>query len=149
MTSSGKHLICDFKNITKTKLLNSKLELKLMCKNICMENNFTILGEVDHEFHPQGCSFVLLLSESHLSVHTFPERNHLAFDLYTCRQYENNSVYINIYLELCEKLGTSTPQQSECKIIDRTFSSTFSKKVEQKLDTLDLPLEKVEPKIGF
>jgi len=121
MTSSGKHLICDFKNITNTKLLNSKLELKLMCKNICIENNFTILGEVDHEFHPQGCSFVLLLSESHLSVHTFPEKNQLAFDLYTCRQYENNSVYINIYLELCEKLRTSNAQKSECKIIDRYF----------------------------
>jgi len=127
MVSSGKHLICDFKNITNTKLLNSKLELKLMCKNICIENNFTILGEVDHEFHPQGCSFVLLLSESHLSVHTFPEKNHLAFDLYTCRQYENSTVYINIYLELCEKLGTSTTQKSECKIIDRKFSSTFEK----------------------
>jgi len=127
MASSGKHLICDFKNITNTKLLNSKLELKLMCKNICIENNFTILGEVDHEFHPQGCSFVLLLSESHLSVHTFPEKNHLAFDLYTCRQYDNNSVYINIYVELCEKLGTSSAKQSECKIFDRTFSSTFEK----------------------
>jgi S-adenosylmethionine decarboxylase len=138
MTSSGKHLICDFKNITNTKLLNNKLELKLMCKNICIENNFTILGEVDHEFHPQGCSFILLLSESHLSVHTFPEKNHLAFDLYTCRQYENNSVYINIYLELCEKLGTSSAKQSDCKIIDRTFSSTFSKKVEQKLDALEI-----------
>jgi S-adenosylmethionine decarboxylase len=138
MTSSGKHLICDFKNINNTKLLNNKLELKLMCKNICIENNFTILGEVDHEFHPQGCSFILLLSESHLSVHTFPEKNHLAFDLYTCRQYENNSVYINIYLELCEKLGTSSAKQSDCKIIDRTFSSTFSKKVEQKLDALEI-----------
>ena len=133
MTSSGKHLICDFKNITNTKLLNSKLELKLMCKNTCIENNFTILGEVDHEFYPQGCSFIFLLSESHLSVHTFPEKNHLAFDLYTCRQYEDNSVYVNIYLDLCEKLGTSTLQKSECKIIERIFSSTFPKKVEQKL----------------
>lgn len=138
MASSGKHLICDFKNITNTKLLNSKLELKLMCKNICIENNFTILGEVDHEFQPQGCSFVLLLSESHLSVHTFPEKNHLAFDLYTCRQYDNNSVYTNIYLELCKKLGTSTAQKSECKIFDRTFSSSFSKKAEQKLDALEI-----------
>ena len=73
--SSGKHLICDFKNITNTKLLNDKLGLKLLCKNLCIEHNFTILGEIDHEFHPQGCSFVFLLSESHLSVHTFPEKN--------------------------------------------------------------------------
>jgi S-adenosylmethionine decarboxylase len=122
MSTSGKHLICDFKNIKNTQLLNSKQELKLMCKNICIENNFTILGEVDHEFHPQGCSFIFLLSESHLSIHTFPEKNHLAFDLYTCRQYDDNSVYINIYLELCKKLGTSSAQQSECKIIDRAFS---------------------------
>jgi len=135
MQSSGKHLICDLKNITNTKLLNSKLELKLMCKNICIENNFTILGEVDHEFHPEGCSFVFLLSESHLSVHTFPERNHLAFDLYTCRQYQDNTVYVDIFLNLCKKLGTKA-QQSEYKIIDRTFSSSFSKKVEQKQDTL-------------
>ena len=139
MTSSGKHLICDLKNIKNTNLLNNKLELKLMCKNICFDNNFTILGDIDHEFHPQGCSFIFLLSESHLSVHTFPEKNYLAFDLYTCRQYENNSVYINIYLELCDKLGTTTAQQSECKIIDRTFTSTIS----------NLPLEKVKPNIDF
>ena len=118
--SSGKHLICDFKNITNQKLLNSKLELKLMCKDLCIENNYTILGEVDHEFHPQGCSFIFLLSESHLSLHTFPEKNHLAFDLYTCRQYESNNVYIEIYLKLCEKLGTSC-QQSDYNIIDRYF----------------------------
>jgi S-adenosylmethionine decarboxylase proenzyme len=135
-SSAGKHLICDFKNIKNTKLLNSKLELKLMCKDLCIENNFTILGEVDHEFFPQGCSFIFLLSESHLSVHTFPERNHLAFDLYTCRQYEDNSVYINIFLELCKKMGTHA-QQCTYNILDRTFHSTFSKKVEQKTNIFD------------
>ena len=119
--TSGKHLICDFKKISNTGLLNDKLGLKLMCKNLCIENNFTIIGEVDYDFHPQGCSFVLLLSESHLSVHTFPEKNHMAFDLYTCKQYENNDVYLKIYLDLCTKLGTSTSKKSECKIIDRCF----------------------------
>jgi S-adenosylmethionine decarboxylase proenzyme len=119
--SSGKHLICDFKKIKNTSLLNNKLDLKLLCKDICIANNYTILGETDHEFYPQGCSFIFLLSESHLSVHTFPEKNYMSFDLYTCRQYENNSVYINIFLELCKKLETSSSQQSECKIIDRYF----------------------------
>ena len=138
--SSGKHLICDFKNITNQKLLNSKLELKLMCKDLCIENNYTILGELDYEFHPQGCSFMFLLSESHLSVHTFPEKNHLAFDLYTCRQYENNNAYIEIYLKLCEKLGT-TCQQSEYNIIDRNFQHAPPFPPLPPLP----PLEKVEP----
>ena len=120
LNSSGKHLICDFKNIQNTNLLNNKLELKLMCKNICMEQNYTILGENDYEFYPQGCTFIFLLSESHLSVHTFPEKNYLAFDLYTCRYYENNSVYIDIYLQLCEKLGCKL-QECDYKIIERNF----------------------------
>jgi S-adenosylmethionine decarboxylase len=120
LNSSGKHLICDFKNIQNSKLLNNKLELKLMCKNICMEQNYTILGENDYDFYPQGCSFIFLLSESHLSVHTFPEKNYLAFDLYTCRYYENNSVYIDIYLQLCEKLGCKV-QECDYKIIERNF----------------------------
>jgi len=149
--SSGKHLICDFKNIANQKLLNSKLELKLMCKDLCIENNYTILGEIDYEFHPQGCSFLFLLSESHLSVHTFPEKKHLAFDLYTCRQYENNNVYIEIYLKLCEKLGT-TCQQCEYTIIDRYFQvnpSLENPPLENPpLENPPLenpPLEKVEP----
>jgi S-adenosylmethionine/arginine decarboxylase-like enzyme len=62
----------------------------------------------------------LLLSESHLSVHTFPERNHISLDLYTCRQYDNDDVYINIFFELCKKLGTS-PQDSNYKIVNRYF----------------------------
>ena len=120
MSSSGKHLICDFKKITNNKLLNDKLALKLLCKNLCMENNYTILGEIDHEFHPYGCSFILLLSESHLSVHTFPERNHISFDLYTCRQYDDNNTYIEIYTNLCNKLEASFTE-SDFKIIDRYF----------------------------
>ena len=120
MSSSGKHLICDFKKITNNKLLNDKLALKLLCKNLCMENNYTILGEVDHEFHPYGCSFILLLSESHLSLHTFPERNHISFDLYTCRQYDDNNTYIEIYTNLCNKLEASFTE-SDFKIIDRYF----------------------------
>jgi len=119
--SCGKHLICDIKKISNTQLLNNKLDLKLLCKNICIENNFTILGEIDHDFHPQGCSFVFLLSESHLSVHTFPERDHLSFDLYTCRQYDDTDpTYLEIYNELCKKLGASYIT-SDYKVIKRYF----------------------------
>jgi len=95
--------------------------LKLLCKDLCISNKFVILGEIDHEFHPQGCTFIFLLSESHLSVHTFPERNHLSFDLYTCRQYpENDTTYIEIYNTLCKKLGASFVS-SDYKVIDRYF----------------------------
>ena len=95
--SSGKHLIGDIKKISNTNLLNNKLDLKLLFKDICFTHNFTILGEIDHEFHPEGCTFIFLLSESHLSMHSFPEKKHISFDIYTCRQYDNNDVYNEIF----------------------------------------------------
>jgi S-adenosylmethionine decarboxylase len=143
--SSGKHFICDFKRITNIKLLNSKLDLKLMCKNICLNNNYTILGEIDYDFYPEGCTFLFLLSESHLSVHTFPEKNHLAFDLYTCREYQNNNQYLEIFFELCEKLGT-IPQNCEYKIIDRYFfNSLLDNNNNNNNKTIDIDID-IEPK---
>jgi S-adenosylmethionine decarboxylase len=117
--SSGKHMICDFKGIQNSKLLNSCSDLKKMLKNICLEYDFQILQEVEHQFEPQGCSILFLLSESHLSIHTFPEKNHMSFDIYTCRQYSDNSEYNKIYKYLIDTLEAS--EKSVCTIVDRCF----------------------------
>ena len=82
--SSGKHMICDFKNIKNDKLLNNSNELNQILKEICYEHNFQILKETQYLFTPIGCSILFLLSESHISIHTFPEKNHMSFDIYTC-----------------------------------------------------------------
>lgn len=117
--SSGKHVICDFKGIKNSKLLNSCSDLNQMLKNICEKYDFQILNELEHQFTPQGCSILFLLSESHLSIHTFPERNHMSFDIYTCRQYSDNSEYNMIYNYLIEVLEAS--DNSSCTIVDRSF----------------------------
>jgi S-adenosylmethionine decarboxylase len=117
-TTSGKHLICDFKNIENKELLNSIEYLKDMCKIICKTHDFTILQECEHVFTPIGCTFLFLLSESHLSIHTFPEKNYISFDLYTCREYEDNYIYTNIFYYLVEQLKA---KDSTMQIIDRKF----------------------------
>lgn len=117
--SSGKHMICDFKGIKNNELLNNCDKLNLLLKNICQNNEFDILNIIEHKFDPIGCSIIFLLSESHISIHTFPERNHMSFDIYTCRQYETNHAYNNIYKFLIDKLKASP--DSFCKIVDRFF----------------------------
>ena len=117
-TTSGKHLICDFKNIENKELLNSIEHLKGMCKTICKIHDFSILQECEHVFTPIGCTFLFLLSESHLSVHTFPEKNYISFDLYTCREYSDNYIYTNIFYYLVEQLKA---KDSTMQIIDRAF----------------------------
>lgn len=101
---AGKHLISDLYYIKNTSLLNDCEGLKSLCRDICVKFNFSILGELDYIFTPQGLSFIFLLSESHLSIHTYPERNHISFDLYTCREYENDDSYNNIIKLLKDSL---------------------------------------------
>jgi len=117
--SSGKHMICDFKGIQNMELLNNCHELKCLMKDICLKNDFQILNEIEYKFTPIGCSIIFLLSESHLSIHTFPEKQHMSFDIYTCRQYTDDDSYNIIYKLLINKLEASP--NSTCKIIDRYF----------------------------
>ena len=43
-----------------------------------------ILGESFHQFSPQGVSGVIIIAESHLSIHTWPEHGYAAADIFTC-----------------------------------------------------------------
>lgn len=118
--SSGKHMICDFKGIKNNDLLNNMEQLNAMLKQICIDNEFQILNEVQYKFEPIGCSILFLLSESHLSIHTFPEKNHMSFDIYTCRQYKDNAVYNEIFQYLINILDASG-NDSTRRIVDRYF----------------------------
>lgn len=101
--SLGKHLICDLHDIQNETLLHSLDGIREILDYLCDTYSFTVLGKLEHQFTPQGCSLVYLLSESHLSVHTFPEKKYIAMDVYTCRDYADNSVYESIYTYLVEQ----------------------------------------------
>jgi S-adenosylmethionine decarboxylase proenzyme len=44
----------------------------------------TVLNRFSHQFHPQGVTIVYALEESHISLHSFPEKGSVAIDVYTC-----------------------------------------------------------------
>ena len=44
----------------------------------------TLLNSARHVFPPDGMTIVMLLSESHASIHTYPEHNSCFVDLFTC-----------------------------------------------------------------
>ncbi|MDI6815488.1 MAG: adenosylmethionine decarboxylase, partial [Dehalococcoidales bacterium] len=43
-----------------------------------------VLGESFHWFHPQGVSGMVIIAESHLFIHTWPEYGYVAADIFTC-----------------------------------------------------------------
>jgi S-adenosylmethionine decarboxylase proenzyme len=118
--SSGKHLICDIKNIKNHDLLNSLENLKSMFDYICFQYDFNILHKSEYKFTPQGITMIYMLSESHISIHTFPEKNYAAMDLYTCREYKNNNVYLEIQ-EYLKKMFDSS--EENFTIIERSYET--------------------------
>jgi S-adenosylmethionine decarboxylase len=95
-------MIIDLKEIKNDVLIHDLDKIKQLLDNICNKYDFSILNKSEHIFEPQGLTILYLLSESHLSVHTFPERKYIAIDLYTCRDYKDNAVYEEIYDFLIE-----------------------------------------------
>jgi S-adenosylmethionine decarboxylase proenzyme len=116
--SSGKHLICDIKNIKNTSLLNSVDALKRLMDDICEKYNFTILDKRHHSFSPRGTTILYMLTESHFTIHTFPEHNYAAIDLYTCRIYDDNSIYNEIQTHLIKSFQSD---MSSFTIVERSY----------------------------
>ena len=115
---SGKHMICDIKQIKNLELLHDIDRIKDLLDMICEKYGFTILHKVEHRFQPQGLTLLYLLSESHISIHTFPEKEYLALDIYTCRDYSTNDVYLEIYEYI---IGAFNALVENPTIIDRCF----------------------------
>jgi len=59
--------------------------LRKVLEETAVENHLTILNGVFHRFQPHGVSGVLLISESHISIHTWPEHAYAAVDVFSCR----------------------------------------------------------------
>lgn len=83
MRTEGKHIIMDVSGC-KPNLLNDISFLKKLLVEAAEKANATVLNVAFHHFTPQGVSGVVVISESHLSIHTWPEYGYAALDFYTC-----------------------------------------------------------------
>lgn len=79
----GRHALVDLYGCDPGKLDDFEYVEELLTK--CAEElNCTIVKKVFHRFSPQGVSGVIVIAESHLSIHTWPEHGYCAVDLYSC-----------------------------------------------------------------
>jgi len=65
--------------------LNDVRKIKKMLREIVKVCDLTILKTSTHKFQPYGITSMFLLSESHVSIHTWPEMGTCAIDVYSCR----------------------------------------------------------------
>jgi S-adenosylmethionine decarboxylase len=79
----GKHFLLNLYGCSSV-LLNDERFLIDLIENAAIVSGATVLKTVSYKFDPQGVTSICLLSESHISIHTWPEENKAAIDCYTC-----------------------------------------------------------------
>ena len=79
----GAHVLADFWGCQFEKLDDAELLMNSL-REAAKTANMTVRAEEAYKFEPQGFTGLLLLAESHISIHTYPERGYAAVDVYTC-----------------------------------------------------------------
>ena len=78
---AGIHLIAEFWN---GRIIENPKEIKKILIKSVKEAKSTPLEVIIHRFSPWGLTGVVLLAESHVALHSWPEFNYLAVDIFTC-----------------------------------------------------------------
>lgn len=79
----GQHVLAEFFECDPN-ILNSIDKVEKYMVDAALECGATIVQKCFHMFNPYGVSGVVIISESHLAIHTWPELGYAAVDLFTC-----------------------------------------------------------------
>ena len=83
LSHQSKHLLLELYRCDSEKL-NDESFLRCILNRAAKLANATVLNLISNKFEPQGVTAIALLAESHISIHTWPESNYSAVDIFTC-----------------------------------------------------------------
>ncbi len=83
MDTKSQHLLVELFECDKGALQNQSY-LEALLNRAAISANVTIVQSVFHQFSPQGVTGIVIIEESHLSIHTWPEYQYASVDFYTC-----------------------------------------------------------------
>jgi len=83
LAALGKHLLLELKDCDAG-LLNDIDYLSEALPEVARLIGATVIKDAFYQFSPQGISGVVIIAESHISIHTWPEYSYAAVDVFTC-----------------------------------------------------------------
>jgi S-adenosylmethionine decarboxylase len=93
----GKHCIITIENIQNTKILEKVEDVKPILDQIVKDCDLNVVNEAGHQFEPFGVTYVYVLSESHLSIHTYPENGTVYMDIFCCSEsFDPNVALVSV-----------------------------------------------------
>ncbi|TVQ47496.1 MAG: adenosylmethionine decarboxylase [Gammaproteobacteria bacterium] len=103
MHSLGRQIVAEFYHCEEACLADSDYIAAVM-QGAAEVAGATIVTQTFHEFSPHGVSGVVVIAESHLSIHTWPEHGYAAVDLFTCGDAVSPELAFD-HLKTCLKAG--------------------------------------------
>ncbi len=77
--------------------------LRAVCLEATEQAGLTVVGERFHQFEPQGVTGTVLLAESHVAIHTWPEHGFVTVDVYVCNYQSDNTAKADALFHALEK----------------------------------------------
>ena len=108
----GIEILCDFYNCSKNKM-SDKNEIEKIIIQAVEESGATIVETKLFHFSPYGLTGLIIITESHFSIHTWPEHGYIAIDYFTC----NKKLEINKTIEILKNYFE--PENMEINEISR------------------------------
>ncbi|UCF86620.1 MAG: adenosylmethionine decarboxylase [Nitrospiraceae bacterium] len=138
MYALGKHLLIELRECN-TKILSDLKKVQDVLITAAKVADATIVEVAFHEFSPFGISGMVVIVESHLSIHTWPEYNYAAVDIFTCGDILKPDKAVAY---LIEKFQSKNPSVVELK---RGILSTKNEKLAHKVSVKELGEEAHQP----
>ena len=107
----GRHLVAEY-HFCDRDLLDDVDAITDLMQHAAVAAGATIVRTAFHRFAPTGVSGVMVIKESHLSIHTWPDQGYAAIDFYTCGDCDPNIAHE----VLAKRLGA---QQGELILLER------------------------------
>ena len=79
----GKHYLAELIDVPAHRIRTVE-DVESAFIDILKRNGATVLGHTSHQFEPEGATVVVLLAESHASLHTWPENAAVCIDIFSC-----------------------------------------------------------------
>ena len=111
MQALGRQILVEFYDCNQA-VLNSENQIRAILLEGVRRSRATIVSDTFHTFSPHGVSGVIVIAESHVTIHTWPEHGYAAIDIFTCGETIDPWV-IQHYLQ--EQFGAANVSSMELK----------------------------------
>lgn len=123
MAVIGKHIIAELYGVER-RLISYESKVREIVESVVEEANLVKIGSVYKQFKPYGVTGIVLIAESHISLHTWPEYETVNLDIFTCGDGKKAEKAFELFIEKFK------PERYEHKVIEREVDERLDKKTQ-------------------